>query len=111
MRESEKEKREICIWSLTGERVQVVGRKRVRLYDAALPRGSLYPHAGVMSNTSEVDAAAPDGARFPSFPAAPTFDVVIAPGEMLYIPPGWWHHVTALDVSFSVSFWWGGNSP
>jgi ribosomal protein L16 Arg81 hydroxylase len=26
---------------------------------------------------------------------------------MLYVPPGWWHYVRALTVSFSVSFWWG----
>lgn len=30
----------------------------------------------------------------------------LGPGEMLYIPPNWWHHVTALTPSFSVSFWW-----
>ena len=31
---------------------------------------------------------------------------VLQPGEMLYIPPRWWHYVKSLSVSFSVSFWW-----
>lgn len=34
--------------------------------------------------------------------------VHLQPGEMLYIPPGWWHHVRAETASISVSFWWGG---
>ncbi len=29
--------------------------------------------------------------------------VVLAPGEALFIPAGWWHRVTSLDVSISVS--------
>ena len=33
-------------------------------------------------------------------------DCILEPGEMLYIPVGWWHYVRSLSVSFSVSFWW-----
>ena len=33
-------------------------------------------------------------------------DCILHPGEMLYIPPKYWHFVKALDVSFSISFWW-----
>jgi hypothetical protein len=29
--------------------------------------------------------------------------VDLAPGEMLFLPVGWWHHVRALDVSVSVA--------
>jgi len=49
-------------------------------------------------------------ARFHSFPAAPVYDVLLPPGSMLYIPPRWWHHVTALALSVSVSFWWAASS-
>lgn len=38
--------------------------------------------------------------------ALPFQDVVLGPGQMLYIPPGWWHFVRSLSTSFSVSFWW-----
>ena len=31
-------------------------------------------------------------------------DVVVEPGETVFLPLGWWHQVTALDVSLSFSF-------
>jgi lysine-specific demethylase 8 len=31
---------------------------------------------------------------------------VLEAGQMLFIPPGWWHYVRSTTVSFSVSFWW-----
>jgi hypothetical protein len=99
---------------------QVVGCKRVRLYDAsAATAEALYPHPGVMANTARVDPAvvacdpAAAAVAFPSYIGTPHHDVVLAPGDALYIPPRWWHHVTALrgGPSFSVSFWWDGAGP
>ena len=40
------------------------------------------------------------------FGGAPYADVVLSAGEVLYIPPRWWHFVEARETSFSVSFWW-----
>jgi hypothetical protein len=31
-------------------------------------------------------------------------EVVLAPGDCLFLPVGWWHDVTALDISVSLSF-------
>jgi LPS sulfotransferase NodH len=78
---------------------QVSGRKRIRLVPAA-ERSCVYPR-GVFS---EVDAEAPDLARYPAFRQATVIDVVIQPGEVLFVPVGWWHHVRALDVSMTLSF-------
>ncbi len=86
--------------------LQVVGRKYVRLYDPQhTPR--LYPHpSGMHTNTSQVDLHCVDEQQFPGFSQVPYIDVVLEPGEMLYMPPKWWHFVQSLTVSFSVSFWW-----
>jgi hypothetical protein len=44
--------------------------------------------------------------RFPGFKDVEYLEGVLAPGECLYIPKGWWHYVRSLSPSFSVSFWW-----
>lgn len=31
--------------------------------------------------------------------------MVLNPGDVLYLPPLWYHHVEALDVSIAVNFW------
>eukprot|EP00300_Choanocystis_sp_HF-7_P040070 c6485_g1_i1.p1 GENE.c6485_g1_i1~~c6485_g1_i1.p1 ORF type:complete len:236 (+),score=51.46 c6485_g1_i1:390-1097(+) len=83
---------------------QVVGRKHVRLYDP-IHSASLYPHTNIMSNTSQVDPANVDTEAFPAFENVPFIECILGPGDALYIPPKWWHYVVALDLSFSVSFW------
>ncbi|KAG9342864.1 hypothetical protein JZ751_015080 [Albula glossodonta] len=85
---------------------QVVGRKYIRLY---FPRDSekLYPHQSqLLHNTSQVDVENPDVARFPDFLKASYQECILNSGEVLFIPVKHWHYVRALDLSFSVSFWW-----
>ncbi|KXH31932.1 JmjC domain-containing protein [Colletotrichum simmondsii] len=72
-----------------------------------------------MSNTSAFDVGAVEGwdpdteGRDPmeleEFRGLRYWDCVLGPGEVLYIPIGWWHYVRSLSVSFSVSFWWNGD--
>lgn len=74
---------------------QVVGRKRFRLYPPDEP--ALLDHArGVYSRL--------DPERSDELQAAWGYDEVLAPGEALFLPVGWWHHVYALDLSISVAF-------
>ena len=75
---------------------QVLGRKRFRLAPpeslALLDRSR-----GVYSHWDPRDAAAlADGPER-------LLELVLAPGEALFIPAGWWHQVDALDPSISVS--------
>ncbi len=80
--------------------VQMLGRKRISLLPA-LQTHRLYNSVGVFS---DVDLLQPDPERHPRFSAATRLDVVVEPGEALFIPVGWWHHVEALDMSISLSF-------
>ena len=34
------------------------------------------------------------------------YDFVIEPGEMLFLPFGWWHRVETLTTSVAANFWW-----
>ena len=84
---------------------QVVGKKYVRM---APPKATpdLYPfQSGLTTNTSRVDALAPDLSEFPRYADVPYQDCILEPGDMLYIPPGWWHYVQSVSSSFSTSFW------
>lgn len=114
---------------------QVVGSKYVRLYAEELT-GSLYPNAGALSNTSQIDVERMDAERFPKATNLPYWEgilqgenetprvrpvlfvalaahcvfclfLVCSAGELLYIPPRCWHYIRSLSLSFSVSFWWG----
>ncbi|XP_065350020.1 bifunctional peptidase and arginyl-hydroxylase JMJD5-like isoform X3 [Cloeon dipterum] len=85
---------------------QIRGYKRVLLFPAGID--GLYPYPGecLMANTSQVDPESPDPDRFPLFPATQGLSCLLAPGDVLYIPPKWWHHVRSLTPSLSVSYWW-----
>ncbi|XP_046749584.1 lysine-specific demethylase 8 isoform X2 [Diprion similis] len=85
---------------------QVFGHKEVILFH---PRETpnLYPYeTKLLTNTACVDPTRPDFKKWPKFEKANGITCALGPGEMLFIPPGWWHYVTALSQSFSVSFWW-----
>jgi hypothetical protein len=79
---------------------QVFGRKRWRLA-SPLQTPRLYNTRSVFS---PVDLAAPDAARFPKAAGVQVLDVIVEPGETLFVPLGWWHQVEALDTSLSISF-------
>jgi Cupin-like domain len=83
---------------------QLYGRKRVLLLS---PRNDpfVYPSRkyDYGARLSYVDAEAPDHARYPLFRSVEKEEVVLAPGELLFIPVGWWHQVRSLDPSISVS--------
>jgi lysine-specific demethylase 8 len=52
---------------------------------------------------SKVNPFEPDFERFPLLREASYFEAFIAPGDVLYIPLGWWHAVRSLDTTISIS--------
>ena len=60
-------------------------------------------HEG-MGTISEVDVADPDYERHPDFRNAKGYEVLLAPGDLLYIPSKCWHYVRAETTSISLNF-------
>lgn len=79
---------------------QVVGHKRIAFISPDQTQ-HMYNRVGVFS---DVDYERPDLARFPLFGHVVAEDFILNPGEVLFIPVGWWHHVRSLTASISVSF-------
>jgi hypothetical protein len=58
---------------------------------------------------SMVDFDAPDGERFPGFATAMEHALVadLEPGDAIYIPYLWWHHVRSIEqFNMLVNYWW-----
>jgi hypothetical protein len=92
----------------------VAGRRRFTLLPPA-EAANLYvgplDHAPTGTPLSLVDFRAPDFARFPRFRAALEQARVfeLEPGDAIYIPPLWWHHVESLErFNVLVNYWWKG---
>jgi hypothetical protein len=79
---------------------QVDGWKQFTLI-SALEIHKVYNNVAVYS---DVDPRAPDLDRYPRFADAHPLRFNVGPGETLFIPAGWWHHVESLETSISVSF-------
>ena len=62
------------------------------------------PRRDAQGNISRVDVERPDLERFPLFAKATHMDVVLGPGEFIYIPARCWHYVRALTTSVSLNF-------
>ena len=84
---------------------QVWGSKRIFL---SPPHHDefLYPkEANAILFGSPFDPEAPDFDRFPLARQATMIEVVVNPGDMLYVPAGWYHYVRALTFSLSSNRW------
>ena len=63
---------------------------------------------------SLVDFAKPDLERFPRFPRAmqSALAAELGPGDAIFIPSMWWHHIEALDpFNALVNYWWRQSPP
>jgi lysine-specific demethylase 8 len=87
--------------------VVVRGAKRLTLVSPShstrlSPNGLLDP----FPNGCRVDPEQPDLEAFPRLRGVTLLRADLAPGDALYIPRRWWHHVRTLETSIAVNFWW-----
>ena len=84
---------------------QVWGRKRIFLSPPHHDQ-FLYPsEANAILFGSPFDPEAPDFERFPLARQAAMIECLVEPGDMLYVPAGWYHQVRALTFSLSSNRW------
>ena len=87
--------------------VQIQGRKKFTVFSPSewkhvYPYPFLHPHhAQAQVNISNVN----DTDKFPFITKATGMEITLVPGDLLYLPPLWFHHVEALETSISVNVW------
>lgn len=87
---------------------QIHGRKRVLLFSHDQSR-NLYHHPFTVA--SYVDLNNPDYERFPALARVKGFEVLLAPGETLFMPSGFWHYIEYTDGGYSMSLRSYGSLP
>ncbi len=84
---------------------QLWGSKRIILSPPHHDR-FLYPkEANAILFGSPFDPEAPDFDRFPLARQASMVECVVNPGDLLYVPAGWYHQVRSLTFSLSSNRW------
>lgn len=86
--------------------VQIAGRKRFLLFRPEDFDRIQTGLRGGMHNASAIDPEAPDLTAFPEFAGLHAWEAVLEPGDLFYLPPFWWHQVSAVDGGVSLSIWW-----
>jgi len=79
---------------------QVYGRKLIKLIPTYCTP-YVYNH---LHCYSEIDMDNIDYDRYPLIKNAPIMTLILEPGEVLFLPVGYWHFVRGLDVSITMSF-------
>jgi len=81
--------------------MQIYGRKEFIIFSPDQAR-YLYP-LPERRNLSQVNVLKPDLEKFPLFAQAVPTTFILEPGELLFIPSGWWHTTRMLSPSISIS--------
>jgi len=86
---------------------QMRGRKEVYLWPPGDWQGMYaFPCNHACDRQAMVNPDNPDLHRFPLYRHARPHYAVLQPGDLLYLPVGWWHHLRNLDpLAISITFW------
>lgn len=62
----------------------------------------LYPKSNQLNHSAIDDPTAPDLDKFPLAAKATCYRTVLRPGDMVFVPCGWWHTARVLSTSISI---------
>lgn len=85
---------------------QVYGRKHWILYPPAYDCVLRPPVNRTPYFHSAFDPDHPDFETYPEMQYLDRYECTLEPGDILFNPPSWWHHVTNLSGSIGVGFRW-----
>lgn len=86
---------------------QIHGSKQFTLFAPdEMSRLYPFPEDAKSHRLSQVDVGNPDFERCPLYRDATPITVTVLPGQLLFLPAFWWHHVRAVTVSISANRWW-----
>jgi len=82
---------------------QITGRKHIKLLPPS-ETGKLYNVKHVFSEVPDLDDPNLNVDRYEDLTRVRIYDLTLKPGEILFIPVGWWHQVRSLDFSVTITY-------
>lgn len=79
---------------------QIYGRKRVILFSQEQSK-NIYRHPYTVA--SYIDVNNPDYNKYPALKHVEGYEVMLEPGETLFMPSGHWHYIEYTDFGYSIS--------
>ncbi|MBT9548277.1 MAG: cupin-like domain-containing protein [Candidatus Sericytochromatia bacterium] len=86
--------------------VQVYGEKHWIIYPPGYDCVLTPPVTGTPYFHSEFNPEAPDFDAYPAMQYLDRYECTLQPGDILFNPPSWWHHVSNLTHSIGIGFRW-----
>ncbi len=84
---------------------QVSGSKSFFLYPPHVAACLRLKEVNPVLFASEFDPQTPDFVAYPKMKDVKPIECTVKEGDLLYLPAGWFHHVTAQSFSFSINRW------
>ena len=75
-------------------------RRYIMAHPKECPNLALYPKGTPSARHSEVDWSDPDLDKFPQFAHAMAHEVVLQPGQVMYLPTFWFHYIISLELNY-----------